>query len=430
LKEYTDIEQRKLRNGRGGAWRIPPSFDGCKRNPVPRFTVLAGNEKAALCSFFAEFAQRAMRVLVPGGHIFIATNPLLSHLVYAPFIAAGLEKRGEIIRLVQTLRGGDQPKNAHKEFSEVTVMPRSCWEPWGLFRKPCEGRVQDNLRKWKTGGLRRISPLEPFTDVIRSAPTRAEERAIAPHPSLKPQAFMRHIVRAALPFGIGIVFDPFMGAGSTIGAALAVATRASASSLIRIISYGGRSYSQTCSIASDRRILWPWRDPRDSLPKGLKPVHIRTAVESVEDRTGELVELYYEQANVFSGIVGMFGIRALDAFSPYKRHKHPDVAQQRFPDLSLGGRLNPPPELALESKGSTRPWVVQSHYDHPGWYIIWRYLVDSTRKIKSGKAVVIWRVDVVFVNKPDWKYEGTHGWRSRWRKNAYFRFASSSAEAA
>jgi site-specific DNA-methyltransferase (adenine-specific) len=152
LKEYTDIEQRKLRNGRGGVWRIPPSFDGCKRNPVPRFTVLAGNEKAALCSFFAEFAQRAMRVLVPGGHIFIATNPLLSHLVYAPFIAAGLEKRGEIIRLVQTLRGGDRPKNAHKEFSEVTVMPRSCWEPWGLFRNPCEGRVQDNLRKWKPAG--------------------------------------------------------------------------------------------------------------------------------------------------------------------------------------------------------------------------------------------------------------------------------------
>lgn len=127
----------------------------------------------------------------------------------------------------------------------------------------------------------------------------------------------------------------------------------------------------------------------------------------MEDHTGDLVELYYEQANVFSGIVGIVGVRALDAFSPYKRHKHPDVAQQRFPDLSLGGRLNPPPELALESKGSTRPWAMQSHYDHPGWYIIWRYLVDATRKIKSGKAVVVWRVDVVFVNKSDWKYEGS-----------------------
>ncbi|HEY6418194.1 MAG TPA: hypothetical protein VIX59_04255 [Candidatus Binataceae bacterium] len=134
-------------------------------------------------------------------------------------------------------------------------------------------------------------------------------------------------------------------------------------------------------------------------------IHIRTAVEYVEDRAAELVDLYYEQANVFSGIVGMFGVKALDAVSPYKRHKHPDIAQQRFPDLSFRGQLNPPPKLALESKGSTRPWAVQSHYDHPGWYIIWRYLVDSTRAIKSGRPVVIWRVDVVYLAKEDWKYE-------------------------
>jgi DNA modification methylase len=120
------------------------------------------------------------------------------------------------------MRGGDRPKNAHGEFTDVTVMPRSAWEPWGLFRKPCEGRVQDNLRCWKTGGLRRISSESPFEDIIRSAPTRAEERALAPHPSLKPQAFMRQVVRASLPLGMGIVLDPFMGAGSTIAAALAV----------------------------------------------------------------------------------------------------------------------------------------------------------------------------------------------------------------
>jgi len=123
---------------------------------------------------------------------------------------------------VQTLRGGDRPKNAHEEFDGVTVMPRSAWEPWGLFRKPCEGRVQDNLRKWKTGGLRRISSDQPFADVISSAPTRKEERAISPHPSLKPQAFMRQVVRAALPLGQGTILDPFMGGGATIAAAVAV----------------------------------------------------------------------------------------------------------------------------------------------------------------------------------------------------------------
>lgn len=222
LKEYSDTEKEKLRIGRGGVWRIPPSFDGCTRSPLPRFTVLDKADIAALRLFFANFAEQAMRVLVPGGHIMIATNPLLSHCVYLPLIDAGLEKRGEIIRLVQTLRGGDRPKNAHEEFHEVSVMPRSGWEPWGLFRKPCEGRVQDNLRKWGTGGLRRVSGSSPFVDVIQSSPARSEERRIAPHPSLKPQAFMRQLVRAALPLGRGIILDPFMGAGSSIAAAEAV----------------------------------------------------------------------------------------------------------------------------------------------------------------------------------------------------------------
>jgi DNA modification methylase len=222
LKEYTSEEKDKLRKRKGGIWRIPPSYDGCTRSPLPRFTVLTEAELNELRSFFVKFARRAIRVLVPGGHLFIATNPLLSHLVYLPLLESGFEKRGEIIRLVQTLRGGDRPKNAHDEFSGVSVMPRAAWEPWGLFRKPCEGRVQDNLRKWKTGGLRRPSAEVPFSDVIQSSPTRREERAISPHPSLKPQSFMRQIIRAALPLGVGIVLDPFMGGGSTIAAAISV----------------------------------------------------------------------------------------------------------------------------------------------------------------------------------------------------------------
>lgn len=222
LKEYSDEEQAKLRKGKGGVWRIPPSFDGVERSPVPRFTVLDEADLQVLQMFFEDFAQRAFRVLVPGGHIIIATNPLLSHLVYVPLIEAGFEKRGEVIRLVQTLRGGDRPKNAHVEFNGVSVMPRSGWEPWGLFRKPLDGRVQDNLRRWGVGGLRRVSQDDPFLDVIRSAPTRPEERNLAPHPSLKPQAFMRQIVRAMLPLGTGVLLDPFMGAGSTIAAASAV----------------------------------------------------------------------------------------------------------------------------------------------------------------------------------------------------------------
>ncbi len=225
LKEYTSKEKHKLRRGRGGVWRIPPTLNGYTRSPLPRFTVLTHEEKDSLQKFFTQWALRIQRVLVPGGHVFIATSPLLSHLVYAALEEAGFEKRGEIIRLVQTLRGGDRPKNAHKEFTNVTVMPRSGWEPWGLFRKPCQGRVQDNLRQWKTGGLRRLSEEHPFGDVIKSVPTRGREREIAPHPSLKPQAFMRQVVRASLPLGEGVVLDPFMGGGATIAAARAVGYR-------------------------------------------------------------------------------------------------------------------------------------------------------------------------------------------------------------
>lgn len=222
LYEYSQEQQAKLRNGRGGVWRIPPSFDGVRRAPLPRFTTLRPSDLRALDEFFHLWGRLLLPVLVPGAHVFVASNPLLSYVVSGALARAGLERRGEVIRLTMTMRGGDRPKAAHKEFDDVSVMPRSMWEPWLLFRRPLDGRAQDNLRKWKVGGLRRLSKDKPFGDVIASAPTRARERDVAPHPSLKPQAFLRQIVRAALPLGQGIILDPFAGSGSTLAAANAV----------------------------------------------------------------------------------------------------------------------------------------------------------------------------------------------------------------
>lgn len=222
LYEYTEEQQTKLRNGKGGVWRIPPSFDGNSRSPLPRFTTLDNRQLAEIGDFFSAWTSALMPVLVPGANVIVASNPLLSHIISTALAQSGLERRGEIIRLTMTMRGGDRPKGAHEEFSDVSVMPRSMWEPWLVFRKPLEGRVQDNLRKWGTGGFRRPSPEKPFGDVIPSAPTRSQERELAPHPSLKPQAFLRQIVRAVLPLGEGVVLDPFAGSGSTLAAANAV----------------------------------------------------------------------------------------------------------------------------------------------------------------------------------------------------------------
>jgi site-specific DNA-methyltransferase (adenine-specific) len=222
LVEYSDEQQEKLRQGRGGVWRIPPSFDGTQRAPLPRFTVLTPDEIEELSRFFLAWAKALLPVLVPGANVVVASNPLLSHVISMALASGGLERRGEVIRLVMTMRGGDRPKHAHEEFSGVSVLPRSMWEPWLLFRKPIEGRVQDNLRRWKTGGFRRPSGEKPFGDVIPSSPTHKNERALAPHPSLKPQSFMRTLVRGVLPLAEGIVLDPFAGSGSTLAAAEAV----------------------------------------------------------------------------------------------------------------------------------------------------------------------------------------------------------------
>jgi site-specific DNA-methyltransferase (adenine-specific) len=222
LFEYSSEQQEKLRKGKGGVWRIPPSFDGVQRAPLPRFTVLSPQDLRALELFFLEWAQLLIRVIVPGANVVVASNPLLSYVVSGALAKAGLERRGEIVRLVMTMRGGDRPKAAHEEFPNVSVMPRSMWEPWLLFRRPLEGRAQDNLRKWGTGGFRRPSSDRPFGDVIPSAPTHKSERSLAPHPSLKPQQFMRTLVRGVLPLGQGVVLDPFCGAGSTLAAAESV----------------------------------------------------------------------------------------------------------------------------------------------------------------------------------------------------------------
>lgn len=222
LYEYTREQQAKLRRGKGGVWRIPPSFDGHLRSPLPRFTTLTEDQLRSIGTFFFVWTRLLLPKLVPGAHVIVASNPLVSYRVSSALAEAGLERRGEIVRLTMTMRGGDRPKAAHNEFSEVSVMPRSRWEPWIVYRKPIEGRVQDNLRRWKTGGFRRPCRDKPFGDVISSSPTRKGERDLAPHPSLKPQSFLRPLVRAVLPLGEGIILDPFAGAGSTLAAAEAV----------------------------------------------------------------------------------------------------------------------------------------------------------------------------------------------------------------
>jgi site-specific DNA-methyltransferase (adenine-specific) len=223
IVEFLPHEMQKLRNGRGGVWRIPPTIGGSQRAPLPRFTTLSQAERERVKTYFQKFGVTLMPVLVPGAHVVLAGTPMLQHLVQGGMSEAGFEVRGAIMRLYRGFRGGDRPKLAEQEFPEVCVTPRGCYEPWLLFRKPIDERtVAENLRRWGTGALRRLNFEQPLPDVIQSGKTPALEEAISDHPTLKPQQFLRVLVRSLLPTGQGVVLDPFCGSGSTIAACQAV----------------------------------------------------------------------------------------------------------------------------------------------------------------------------------------------------------------
>lgn len=227
VKEYEIKEIERMMSGGTGIWRIPPSFDGNVRAPLPRFTALEKEERGAIVTFFRDWAKLLSSALKPGAHVFVASNSFLSQLVFSSIVEGGLEFRTEIIRRVQTLRGGDRPKLGEKDFPDVCSLPRGCYEPWGLFRKPLPKgmTVRECLKEFGTGGLRRRADGNPFMDVIESERTPRRERDIAEHPSLKPQSLMCQLVYAALPLGTGVVVDTFMGAGTTLAAAETVGYR-------------------------------------------------------------------------------------------------------------------------------------------------------------------------------------------------------------
>ncbi|MDQ3139370.1 MAG: site-specific DNA-methyltransferase, partial [Pseudomonadota bacterium] len=104
LTEYSQKELEKLRSGQGGVWRVPPSFDGHQRAPLPRFTIMSDGDRKELHAFFKRFGALVARAIVPGGNVVIATNPLFHHVVASAMSEGGLELRGTIVRLTMTMR--------------------------------------------------------------------------------------------------------------------------------------------------------------------------------------------------------------------------------------------------------------------------------------------------------------------------------------
>ena len=79
LIEYSRGSSGKNPAGRGGVWRIPPSFGGAKRSPLPRVTILKPRAIEHLQSFFSSFAHQALREFAPGPAPVRSVEPVAFH---------------------------------------------------------------------------------------------------------------------------------------------------------------------------------------------------------------------------------------------------------------------------------------------------------------------------------------------------------------
>lgn len=139
-------------------------------------------------------------------------HPILQHHVQGAMAEVGYEVRPAIMRLYYGFRGGDRPRMLKRNSQKSASHPKA------LTNRGCCSVSRSAKRPWprtcgsgRPGGLRRLSADKPLPEVVPSGRTPKREEAISDHPCLKPQHFMRILVRALLPLGEGEVLDPFMG---------------------------------------------------------------------------------------------------------------------------------------------------------------------------------------------------------------------------
>jgi site-specific DNA-methyltransferase (adenine-specific) len=249
----------------------PPYGIALSDNQWDRFTGSELSAAAAFQRWTHEWAREGLRVLKPGGHLLAFGAPRTFHR-----LAAGIEDAGfEVRDLLLWLFAQGLPKSQRLPGGLSTTL-KPAFEPIVLARKPLDGQTRENIGRHSTGALNidggrigaarywpahlalshapgctasctaecpaamidRVRPdLLPSRLFFCAKTTRGEreagceqlpKRTVALytgkrhsprivrnlHPTVKPIALMRWLVRLTTPAG-GLVLDPFTGSGST-----------------------------------------------------------------------------------------------------------------------------------------------------------------------------------------------------------------------
>lgn len=139
------------------------------------------------------------RILRPGAHIF-CPQAATGIQGFRACVERGIDFRGSIIRVQSTPTKRVRKSDDIVHYAEIFHLYRKVFaEHTGHTTgapgsRTCIATVAQCLRIYQTGGLRRIGPGQPFSDVIRE-----DDHDV----------FMAKIRRAALPLGVGVLIDPF-----------------------------------------------------------------------------------------------------------------------------------------------------------------------------------------------------------------------------
>jgi len=194
------------------------------RQPLPRFTALNAKERAQVCRFFTEWAKVAVHVLRPGGHVFIACNSFMCQMV----IRRACRRRSGVSRAANPPGANAArrrpAKECGEEFPDVCSLPRGCYEPWGILRKPLPAgmKVSDCLRQFETGGLRRLPEGLPFSDLVEVGTHSTRGTQTCGASKLETPSAITRAGLCVLPLGKESCLIVH-GSGSTVAAATPVA---------------------------------------------------------------------------------------------------------------------------------------------------------------------------------------------------------------
>jgi len=199
-------------------------------------------------AFVPETWKLCLDLLPPGGHLIAFSSPKTYHRLACAIEDAGFEIRDQLMWLYGTGFPKSHATGKHNpEHAGWGTALKPAHEPIVLARKPLQGTVAKNMKRHGVGAINieatrlvvgnrwpanvvhdgqdAARMLQDAARFFYCAKASKEDRAGSDHPTVKPLALMRWLVRMVTPPG-GTVLDPFAGTGTTGQAALEEGMRA------------------------------------------------------------------------------------------------------------------------------------------------------------------------------------------------------------